>query len=133
MFSPEIMSSKNASNNPGLCPVEGQKSGLYSRTVNRNLFSSLTLDIDKTNSHCHMLVMHSTFYFSSYILPRDPPRKAQVQLTVSCELVNDLISSYPKLPRDAIQPHSVPGRLLTLRIISTHKYYTRAENRKLYC
>jgi hypothetical protein len=37
------MSSKKANNNPGLCPVKGQKSGLCSRTETQNQFSSLSL------------------------------------------------------------------------------------------
>ena len=35
------MSGKSANNNPGLCPVKGQKSGPCSRARARNQFSSL--------------------------------------------------------------------------------------------
>jgi len=41
MSSHSIMSGKNANNNPGLCPVKGQKSGLCSWARTRNQFSSL--------------------------------------------------------------------------------------------
>jgi len=38
-----IMSSKKVNNNPGLWPVKGQKSGLFSRTRAQNQFSSLSM------------------------------------------------------------------------------------------
>ena len=38
------MSSKEAGDNTGLCPAQGQKSGLCSWTNARNQFSSLSLD-----------------------------------------------------------------------------------------
>ena len=41
------MSNKEANNNPGLCPVKGQYSGLYCWTKARNECSSLSLSTDK--------------------------------------------------------------------------------------
>jgi hypothetical protein len=43
-----VMSSKKANNNSGLCPVKGQQSGLYSHTKARIQFSSPLLGTDKT-------------------------------------------------------------------------------------
>jgi len=43
-------------------------------------FSSLSLYTTRTTPQYQMLVFHPSFYLS-YILPRDPPRKAQVQHT----------------------------------------------------
>ena len=40
--------SKEASNNRGLCHVQGKQSGLYSWTKAQNQFSNLTLGTDKT-------------------------------------------------------------------------------------
>jgi len=39
------MSSRKANNNPGLCPVKGQRSGLCSRTWVQNRFSSLSVRV----------------------------------------------------------------------------------------
>jgi hypothetical protein len=61
-----------------------------------------------------MLVFHPAFYFSSYILPRNPQERLRsnkpLNRTVSCEIVGDFISSHAGMARDSIQPHSVPGR-----------------------
>jgi len=43
------MSSKKANNNPGLCPIKVQKSGLCTRTRARNWFSTLSLSMGPTN------------------------------------------------------------------------------------
>lgn len=43
------MSSKEAGNNPGLCPVIGQWPGLSSWISARSQFSSLSLSTGKTN------------------------------------------------------------------------------------
>ena len=95
------------------------------RTRPRNKFSSLSLGTDKTPPFCHMLVMHPAFYLS-YILLTDPQGRFSfykyLKRAVSCDLFNDLISSYSSLSRDPIQPHSVPSRIVTLRIISTQKF-----------
>ena len=42
------MSDKEANNNPGLCPVKGQYSSLYSWTKTENQFLSLSLGAFKT-------------------------------------------------------------------------------------
>jgi hypothetical protein len=56
MSSQGIMSSKKASNDPGLCPVKGQKPSLSTQTGSRNKFSSLSLGITKTSPPYPMLV-----------------------------------------------------------------------------
>jgi hypothetical protein len=48
MCSQGVVSSKEASDNSGLCPVQGQKSGLGSRTGARYQFWSLCLDTEQT-------------------------------------------------------------------------------------
>jgi hypothetical protein len=61
-----------------------------------------------------MPFFHPAFYLSSYILPRDPQERLRsnkhLNRTISCEPVGKFISSHPGMPRDPIQPHSVPGR-----------------------
>ena len=48
MSSRGVMSSKDSSNNPGLCPVKGQMSGLCSWTRARKQLSNLSLGTVKT-------------------------------------------------------------------------------------
>jgi len=43
-----VMPNKEANNNPGLCPVKGQQSGLYSRIKAQNKFRSQSQGTDKT-------------------------------------------------------------------------------------
>jgi hypothetical protein len=108
------MSNKQANNNPGLCPIKGQKSGRFSQVRARNQYSGLFLCTTKTTLQYQMLVFYSTFYLSSYILPRDPQERHKsnnpLNRTVPCELVSDFISSHSGMPREPIQPHSLPGR-----------------------
>ena len=98
------------SNGPGLCPFEGQTFGLWTRA--RNQFFSLSLGTEKSPPHYHMLVIYPAFYLS-HILPRDPQvwfrSKRLVNNIVSCELVGNFISSYPRMTRDPKHPHSMPG------------------------
>ena len=56
------MSSKQANNNPGLCPVKGQKFGLFSRTGARNKFLSLSLGTSKTVPRSKMPVNHPALF-----------------------------------------------------------------------
>jgi len=55
----------------------------------------------------------SSSILSSYFLPGDPQERLRsnkpLNRTASCELVSDFISSHSGMPRDPIQPHSVPG------------------------
>jgi len=107
------MSSKEASNSYGLCPVKGQRSGHNSWTRTGNHLSSLSLSTDKNPPHYHMLVIYPAFYLFPYIVPRNP----QVRLwfnkvadsSVSSELAGSFISSYPRMSTDTEQPHSVLG------------------------
>ena len=48
MSSQDVMPSKKACNNPGLCTVKGQNSGLCNWDRERNHFLSLSLSTDKT-------------------------------------------------------------------------------------
>lgn len=59
MSSQGVMSCRLVSNDPGLCSVEGEKSGHCRWTRARNLLSSLSLGTDKTPPHYHMLVILS--------------------------------------------------------------------------
>jgi hypothetical protein len=93
----------------GLCFVEGQKSGLCSRTSARNQCLSLSLGADKTLPHCHMLVVYPAFYLSIYILPRDPQGwfRSNILLnsTVSCELVGISFPHTPECPWTQNSPY----------------------------
>ena len=108
------MSGKKANNNPRLCPVKKHTSHLCSDTGARSQFSSPSLSTTKTAPHYQMLVIHTAFYLSFYILPRDPQgwlRSYKIlNRTVSGELVGGFISSYPSMSRDPIQSHYAPGR-----------------------
>jgi len=125
-----------ANNNPGLYPVKGQKSGLFSRNRARNQFSSLSLSTTKTTPLCQMLVTHPAFYLSSYILRRDPQGMAQVlqtfeqhRLLRTCQrsrfLVPQLVQGpnrapacavVPSMSRYPIEPHYLPGTDITQRL-----------------
>ena len=99
MSSQGVTSSKNVSNNSGLCPTEGQESGLCSQSGPRNQFSSLPLSATRTTPHYQILVIHPAFNLIFNILPRDPqgrPRSYKLlNRAFPCELVGDFISSYP--------------------------------------
>jgi len=70
----EFMSSNQANNNPGLCPIEGQWSSPCSQVRARDQFSSLSLCTTRTTLQYQMLFFHPAFHLSSYILPRDPKK-----------------------------------------------------------
>ena len=108
------MSCEKAGNSPGLYPVEGQKPSFDTQTRSRNEFSSLFLGVIKTSPPCRMLVVQSTFNSSSCILSRDSQDRLRSHKpenrAVSCELVGDLLTSYPSMSRYPEQPHHMPGR-----------------------
>jgi len=110
MPSQGIMSSKKASNQPGLCPVKGQESGLYSQTRAQNQFSCMSLSTTRTMSHCQMLVNHPAFGLLFNVLRTDLQGQLRsdkfLNRTILCKPVSDFISSYPSMSRDPIQPHS---------------------------
>jgi len=109
-----ILSGKKANNNPRLCHVKKHESHLCSGNGARNQFSSLSVSTTKTVPQYQMLVIHTAFYLSFYILPRDSQgwlRSYKIlNRTVACELVGGSISSYPSMFRDPIQSHYAPGR-----------------------
>jgi hypothetical protein len=84
------MSGKKANDNPGLCPVKGQKDGVCSWNGVQNQYSILSLSINKSTPHYQMLVIHSAFYLSFCVLPRYPQGRIRLNKllnrTVSCEL-----------------------------------------------
>jgi len=69
------MFSKEASNNPGFYPVNGQEPSLSSRIGAEDQFLKLSLSTSKTPLHYHMVVSLA-FYLSS-ILHRDPQGRFQ--------------------------------------------------------
>jgi len=121
------MSGKKANNSPGLCPVKGQKSGLFNRTRARNQFSILSLSITKIAPHYQMAVIHTALYLSFYILPRDPQGRLW-----SYKLLNRTVSaglsaiSFPRNPACAItqySPYSVPVRVtVPLLLALSHQW-----------
>ena len=102
------MSGKKANDNPGLCPVKGQKTGLCSWTGVRNQFSSMFPSTTDTAPHYQMLVIPLALYISFNVLPRDPEWRLRtnklLNRTVSCKLVGDIVVSYPITSRDPISP-----------------------------
>jgi hypothetical protein len=113
MSSQGVMSSKETSNSPGLCLVKGQKSGIKSLTRAQNHLLSPSLSIDKMPPHYHMLVIYPAFYLFPYILLRNPQGRLWsnkvVNSSVSCKLVGNFISSYPRMSRYPKQPHRMLG------------------------
>jgi len=107
------MSSKEAGNTPGLCPVKGQQSGLNSWTRAQNHLLSLSVSTDKSPPRYHMLVIYPTFCLFPYILPRNCQgllwSNKMVNCSVSCKLVSSFISLYPRMSRDPKQSHSMLG------------------------
>jgi len=61
--------SGKANNNPGLCPIKGQKFGLCSWNGDQTKFSSLSLSTTRTMPHYQMLVIHPVFNLIFNILP----------------------------------------------------------------
>jgi len=59
-------------NNPGLCPVKVQNSGLCIHTGAWNQLSRLSLSTTKIVPHYQMLAIHPEFCFSFRFLPRGP-------------------------------------------------------------
>ena len=114
MSSQGIMSIKMVDNNPGLCPVMKQKSGLCGQIGAQNRFLSLSLNTTKTVLHYQMLIIHPAFYPYFYGLPRDPQGWHRsyklLNRTVSCEFGGDFVSLYPSMFRDLIHSHYVLGR-----------------------
>jgi hypothetical protein len=98
-------SGKEANNNPGLCFVKGQQSGLCtrSRTGARKQFSSLSLSTTRTTPHCQMLVIHPALYLPLYVLRRDLQGRLRfyklLNRTVSCELSAISFPRTPACPR----------------------------------
>jgi len=123
------MAGKEARNNPGMCPVKGQPSGLCSRTRTRNQFSNLSLSNTRTTPYYQMLVNHPTFHLSFYVLRRNPQGRLRsyklLNRTVSCELVGDFISSYPSTSRDPIESHYVRGKDIIQRRLALLYQYRR--------
>ena len=91
---------------PDCSPVKERKSRLSCATGARNQLSNLSLSTIKNSPLYQMLVTHTAFYLSSYILPRDPQgRLRSIKLlnrTVPCELVGDFFSSYSSRSRDSM-------------------------------
>jgi len=60
-----------------------------------------------------MLVVHPAFYFFSYILPWDPQGQFRsnklVKSALSCRLIRNFSSMYPRVFRDPEQSHRIPG------------------------
>ena len=79
----------------------------------QNHLSSLSLSTDKNPPHYHMLVIYPELYLFCYILPRNPQDQflsnKVVNNSVSCKLVSNFISSYPRMSRDPQQPHRMLG------------------------
>ena len=110
------MSSREASNNPGLYPIKGQ-----------NLVLAPGLGPEINSRTCPWVLPDlatlpnagypPSFYLSSYILPRDPQWRLRsnklLKRTISCEFVGDFVSSYPivfileAFKSLSLPPHSV--------------------------
>ena len=122
MSSQGIVSSKETGNNPELCPVKGQQSGLNIWSRAQNHLLSLSVSTDKSPPHYHMLVIYPTFYLFPYILPRNCQGQLlsnkMVNCSVSCKLVGDFISSYPRMSRDPKQSHSMLGGNVIQRLLA---------------
>jgi len=118
------MSSKKASNKPGLCPVKGQESGLYSWTRAQNQFSSTSLSTTRTISHCQMLVNHPAFCLVFNVLHTDPQGRLRsdkfLNRTILCKPVSDFNSSCPSMSRDQIQSL---GFCLVMHIGKNYTYF----------
>jgi hypothetical protein len=115
------VSSKQATNNPGLYCVKGQYSSLSRQTRVQNQFLSLSLNTDKTLPHCHMLFFHPAFYLSSCFLPRNTQAQLRssrlVNGSLSYELIGSFISTYPRMSGDLEQSHRMPAGLVIQRLM----------------
>jgi len=122
MHSQVVTSSKETSNNPGLCPVKSKYPELSSRTTARNQFSSLSLSTDEIPPHCYLLVVNPAFCLLSYILPRDPldrfKSNKQVNSSHSCNLISNFISTYPWMSKDSRQCRRMPGGNVVRRLLA---------------
>jgi hypothetical protein len=84
MSSQSIMSSKKANNNPGLCPIKGQKSGLCSQTRARRF--------------CQMLVIHPEFYLLIFCLETPKDGSGPANFGTEPSLASLLVISFPHSP-----------------------------------
>ena len=113
MSSQGVVSSKEASNNRGLHPVEGQWPSLNSRTRAWDQVSSLSVSTGKTLPHCHVLVVHPAFYIFSYILPRDVQARfwsgKLVNSSSAWELISSFISMHLRVSGDLKQSDRMLG------------------------
>ena len=99
------MSSKETSNNPGLCPVKGQKSGIKSWTRAQNHLSSLSLSTDKIPPHFHMLVIYPAFIFFLILSSEIPNQQSGEQfcLLQACQQFHFLIPKNVQVPKITLQ------------------------------
>ena len=104
MSSQGAVSSKRASNHPRLRPVNGQLPGLSSRTGAGDQLSSLALSAGETPPHCCM----QGFIFLLVICLET--HKAGSGTTNCWEPIGNFISTYPKMSRDPLHSHYMPGR-----------------------
>jgi hypothetical protein len=99
MSSQGIMSGKKANNNPRLCPVKEHTSCLCGETAAWNQFLSLSLSTAKTEPYYQMLVIHTAFYLSFYILPRHlQGQSGPIKFWTELSLVSLLVVSFPHTP-----------------------------------
>ena len=102
-----IISAKKANNNPGLCPIEGQKSGLCSQT-----WACVWLLLRPCHlAKCWLTIQHFIFLLIFCFNPQGRLRSNKLlKRLISCKLVGDFISLYSSMSSDPVQPHSVQGR-----------------------
>jgi len=92
------MFGKRASNNPGLCPVKGQNSGLCSQTGAQNRFSSLSLLLQLCHiTKCWLSTQPFVFLFMFCLeTPKDVSGPANFCTEPS--LMSLLVISFPHTP-----------------------------------
>ena len=116
------MTGKEANHNPDLSPIEGHQFslGLQIRPVDK--FTGLSLGTVKASPTGPMLVNYPAIELMLYRSPRDPQDRLQAHKTSKRasphEIIRNLITSYPSMPRDPIEPQNVPGRDVIQRALA---------------
>jgi hypothetical protein len=108
------MSNKKTNHSPGLSPIEGNQFSLGIQIRSRDKFTSLSLGTMKVSPSGPMLVNYPAIELMLYRSPRDPQGRLRSHETMNRatprELLRDLITSYPGMPRDPTEPHDVSDR-----------------------
>jgi len=94
------------------CVLLKDNDGVFLSRSGPEISSEACLCTTRITLQYQMLVCYPAFYLSSYILPRDPQERLRSikQLNRTALVSLSTVSSHSGMPRDPLQPRSVPGK-----------------------